>query len=126
MPTADLYLRLSLDHERATSIDRQADECRRWCQVNGLDVRSVHVDRGVSGYRPQARREGFDAALAAITSGAVSTLVVWKLDRLSRPRHRAGRAGARRPGTLRRAARFSDGRLGHRDAARPDGRGHAV
>lgn len=84
MPNADLYLRLSLDREGATSITRQEDECRRWCSANALAVRQVHVDRGVSGYLRRAHREGFDAALAAVTAGDVGTLVVWKLDRLSR------------------------------------------
>jgi site-specific DNA recombinase len=84
--TADLYLRLSLDHPGATAIERQGAECRRWCAANGLSVRRVHVDRGVSGYseREQAHRDGFTAALNAVACGQTSTLVVWKLDRLSR------------------------------------------
>jgi site-specific DNA recombinase len=84
MRTADLYLRLSLDHEGATSIARQEDECHRWCDAHDLEVRKVHIDRGVSGFMPRAHREGFDAALAAVTAGEVGVLVVWKLDRLSR------------------------------------------
>lgn len=84
MATADLYLRLSLDFEGATSIDRQEVDCRRWCAAHDLIVREVHVDRGVSGYSAGAHRSGFDAALAAVSCGEVATLVVWKLDRLSR------------------------------------------
>lgn len=84
MTTADLYLRLSLDFEGATSIDRQAADCRRWCAANGLTVRKVHVDRGISGFSETAQRDGFECALAAVMDGEVSTLVVWKLDRLSR------------------------------------------
>lgn len=84
MTTADLYLRLSLDYEGATSIDRQEVECGRWCAANGMTVRRVHVDRGVSGYAATAHRDGFDAAVAAVGAGEVMTLVVWKLDRLSR------------------------------------------
>ncbi|WP_375477529.1 recombinase family protein [uncultured Jatrophihabitans sp.] len=81
---ADLYLRLSIDHERATAIERQEAECRRWCLEHDLTVRRVHVDRGVSGFSTTAHRDGFEAALAAVVTGEVSTLVVWKLDRLSR------------------------------------------
>ena len=84
MATADLYLRLSVDFEGATSIDRQEADCRRWCAANGLVVRRVHVDRGISGFAETAHRDGFDAALAAVAAGEVDTLVVWKLDRLSR------------------------------------------
>ena len=74
--TADLYLRLSLDFQGATSIDRQEVDCRRWCHLHGLTVRRVHVDRGVSGYSETAHRDGFDAALAAVTAGETNTLVV--------------------------------------------------
>jgi site-specific DNA recombinase len=84
--SADLYLRLSLDHPGATAIERQEVECRRWCAENGVSVRKVHTDRGVSGFseRAQAHRDGFTAALNAVAHGQTRTLVVWKLDRLSR------------------------------------------
>lgn len=80
---ADLYLRLSLDREGKTAIDRQEADCRAWCERNGITVRKVHIDRGRSGYK-NVTRQGFDAALTAVTSGIVGVLVVWKLDRLSR------------------------------------------
>lgn len=80
--TADLYLRLSVDFEGA--IERQEAGCRRWCAANGLKVRRVHVDRGISGYSTLARRDGFDAALQRVITREVPTLVVWKLDWLSR------------------------------------------
>ncbi|MFE9990716.1 recombinase family protein [Streptomyces sp. NPDC005381] len=79
----DLYLRSSLDRDGKTAIERQEADCRAWAERNGLTVRKVHVDRGRSGYKA-VERSGFDAALAAATSGVVGTLVVWKLDRLSR------------------------------------------
>ncbi|MGQ4346673.1 recombinase family protein [Streptomyces sp. SAS_275] len=79
----DLYLRSSLDRDGKTAIERQEADCRAWTERNGLTVRKVHVDRGRSGYKA-VERSGFDAALAAATSGVVGTLVVWKLDRLSR------------------------------------------
>lgn len=80
---ADLYLRLSLDREGKTAIERQESDCRAWAAQHGLVVRQVHVDRGRSGYKDVARN-GFDAATLAVTSGGVPTLIVWKLDRLSR------------------------------------------
>ncbi|NUK09006.1 recombinase family protein [Streptomyces lunaelactis] len=79
----DLYLRLSLDRDGKTAIERQEADCRAWAERNGLTVRKVHIDRGRSGYKA-VERKGFAAALAAVTSGVVGTLVVWKLDRLSR------------------------------------------
>ncbi len=81
--TADLYLRLSLDREGKTAIDRQEADCRAWAERNGLTVRKVHIDRGRSGYK-NVSRKGFDAAITAATAGVVGVLIVWKLDRLSR------------------------------------------
>ncbi|MGW3045125.1 recombinase family protein [Kitasatospora sp. NPDC001159] len=79
----DLYLRLSLDRDGKTAIDRQEADCRAWAERNGLTVRKVHIDRGRSGYKDVSRK-GFDDALTAVTSGVVGVLLVWKLDRLSR------------------------------------------
>ena len=79
----DLYLRLSLDRDGKTAIERQEADCRAWAERNGLTVRKVHIDRGRSGYK-SVECKGFDAALAAVTAGVVGTLIVWKLDRLSR------------------------------------------
>ncbi|MFD4571989.1 recombinase family protein [Streptomyces sp. NPDC058417] len=79
----DLCLRLSLDRDGKTAIERQEADCRAWAERNGLTVRKVHIDRGRSGYKT-VERKGFDAALAAVTAGVVGTLIVWKLDRLSR------------------------------------------
>ncbi|MFF1644935.1 recombinase family protein [Streptomyces sp. NPDC058240] len=79
----DLYLCLSLDRDGKTAIERQEADCRAWAERNGLTVRKVHMDRGRSGYKA-VERKGFDAALAAVTAGVVGTLIVWKLDCLSR------------------------------------------
>ncbi|MEU7294029.1 recombinase family protein [Streptomyces exfoliatus] len=79
----DLYLRLSLDRDGKTAIERQEADCRAWAERNGLTVRKVHIDRGRSGYK-NVSRKGFEAAVTAITAGVVGVLVVWKLDRLSR------------------------------------------
>jgi site-specific DNA recombinase len=81
---ADLYLRVSIDLSGKSTIDLQEADCRAWADKNGLTVRAVHVDRGRSGYREGVERRGFDAALTAVSSGIVATLLVWKLDRLSR------------------------------------------
>ncbi|MEV8514303.1 recombinase family protein [Dactylosporangium sp. NPDC051484] len=80
---ADLYLRLSLDREGKTAIERQEADCRAWAARNGLEVRAVHIDRGRSGFKA-VDRKGFDAAISALTTGTVGTLIVWKVDRLSR------------------------------------------
>jgi site-specific DNA recombinase len=79
----DLYLRIS--HGRpGAGLDVQERDCREWAERHGLTVRAVHVDLGRSGFNETVERHGFEAALTAVTSGVVGTLVVWKLDRLSR------------------------------------------
>ncbi|MER8183433.1 recombinase family protein [Kitasatospora sp. NPDC094015] len=79
----DLYLRLSLDRDGKTAIERQEADCRAWAERHGLTVRKVHIDRGRSGFK-DVERKGFDSAIAAVTADVVGTLIVWKLDRLSR------------------------------------------
>jgi len=82
---ADLYLRVSVDRPGQTAIERQEVDCRSWAGQEELKVRRVHVDRGQSAYLDApGRRQGLREALAAVSSGVVGTLVVWKLDRLSR------------------------------------------
>jgi DNA invertase Pin-like site-specific DNA recombinase len=80
----DFYLRLSNADETADSLDRQERDLREWARREGLTVRKVWSDYGRSGYKKDVRRDGFDAAVKAVISGDVSTLAVWKLDRLSR------------------------------------------
>lgn len=101
---ADLYLRISIDREGKTAIERQEIDCREWAGGHHLEVRQVHVDRGRSGYLGPAGREGLNAALAAVSSGVVGTLVVWKLDRLSRQ-------GIEQIGQLLKKIDEADGRL---------------
>lgn len=83
MPTAAVYCRLSQDRDDQTSTGRQEHECRSWATRNGLDVEEVYVDRGASGYRAGAARPAFDEALGWVKRTG-ETLIVWKLDRLSR------------------------------------------
>ena len=80
----DLYLRLSVDRDGTDSLERQEADLRAWAAGASLTVRRVWRDAGKSGYKHGVLREGFDAAVAAVTSGEVATLAVWKLDRLSR------------------------------------------
>ncbi|HTF11042.1 MAG TPA: recombinase family protein, partial [Asanoa sp.] len=87
---ADLYLRQSLDREGKTAIERQEADCRRWGEQNNLEVRAVHVDRVLSAFKP-IDRKGFEAAISALRTRTVGTLIVWKVDRLSR--HGMGQVG---------------------------------
>ncbi|ALO09583.1 resolvase domain-containing protein [Streptomyces venezuelae] len=71
-------------------------------------------------------RKGFDAALAAATSGVVGTLIVWKLDRLSR--RGIGQVGKVLDDIEKAGGRLADARrphlargMGGRDERRPAG-----
>jgi DNA invertase Pin-like site-specific DNA recombinase len=103
-PTVDLYLRLSVDREGKDSLERQEADLRAWAAREGLTVRKVWADAGKSGYKADVVRPGFNAAVAAITSGEVGALAVWKLDRL-------GRRGAGQIGLLLDQVEAMGGRL---------------
>lgn len=83
MPTCAVYARLSQDRDDQTSTSRQEHECRAWADRAGLDVAEVFVDTGRSGYRRGVERPAFEEALEWLRRTG-ETLVVWKLDRLSR------------------------------------------
>ncbi|MCR2785426.1 MULTISPECIES: DNA-processing protein DprA [unclassified Microbacterium] len=79
----DLYLRLSIDRDGSDSIERQEADLRAWAVSQGLAVRKVWIDRGISGFKKVSRPE-FDKAIDALAKGEATVLAVWKLDRLSR------------------------------------------
>jgi DNA invertase Pin-like site-specific DNA recombinase len=80
---AALYLRLSKDHVEQTSTARQEAEAREHAEQLGLEVSEVFSDL-LSGFRRDVARPGFEAAVDWVTAEPGRTLVVWKLDRLSR------------------------------------------
>jgi DNA invertase Pin-like site-specific DNA recombinase len=80
----DLYVRLSNADDTADSLERQERDLREWAARENLTVRNVWKDYGRSGFKRDVRRDGFESALKAVLSGEVTTLAVWKLDRLSR------------------------------------------
>lgn len=80
---AALYLRLSKDRVDQTSTARQEADSRAHAEREGLEVGEVFSDL-LSGFQRDVARPGFDAAVAWVTDGPGRTLIVWKLDRLSR------------------------------------------
>ena len=83
MNTAAIYTRLSLADENSTSTSRQKKECEDHAKSLGLEVVKVFNDEGISGFKDVERPE-FDEAIEALVRGEFDTLIVWKLDRLSR------------------------------------------
>ena len=83
MNRAGIYARLSNADENSTSTKRQEKDCREHAKSLGLEVVDEFVDEGISGYR-DVERPAFDEAIEALVRGDFDTLIVWKLDRLTR------------------------------------------
>jgi DNA invertase Pin-like site-specific DNA recombinase len=83
MELVDIYVRLSIFDESKDGMDRQESDLRDWASTKNMAVRKVWRDPGVSAYK-NTRRKDFENAVSAVVTGEVSTLLVWKLDRLSR------------------------------------------
>jgi len=90
---AGLYDRLSLakltDEATDDAQSRQQQRSHAFATAAGWDVVKVFSDVDVGAYRAPGRkappkREGFEAALAAIEAGEIDALVFFKLDRLCR------------------------------------------
>jgi DNA invertase Pin-like site-specific DNA recombinase len=78
------YVRVSTQ-EQATegvSLDTQRDKLRSYCKSNNIKLIDILADEGVSG--STLERPGLQAALHLISRGRANTLIVAKLDRLSR------------------------------------------
>ncbi|MGD9705225.1 MAG: recombinase family protein [Acidimicrobiia bacterium] len=80
---AAILVRLSKDHEAATSNARQMADLLEHAQRESLNVVHRWVEVG-SGYRKEVSRPMFQAAMDWTTATSGRTLLVWKLDRLSR------------------------------------------
>ena len=80
-----IYARLSRDPDgTATATARQEADCRALCDREGWTVGRVYVDSDLSGFDPRTTRPAFEEMVDDLTSGHISAVVVWKLDRLSR------------------------------------------
>ena len=82
--TAIGYVWVSMQ-EQATegvSLDTQRDRLRLYCKSNDIKLIEIVADEGISG--STLNRPGLQAALQMIKRGRANTLIVAKLDRLSR------------------------------------------
>ena len=80
MPKIACYCRVS---SRSQKSDSQRSEIQRWLKGNGFKKSQVEwFEDKVSG--KSMKRPAFDQLQEAIFNGEVKTVVVWKLDRISR------------------------------------------
>ena len=82
--TAIGYVRVSTQEQvsEGVSLDAQRDRLKGYCKLNGIKLIDIKADEGVSG--GTLERPGLQAALAMLRRGTANTLIVVKLDRLSR------------------------------------------
>src|SRR5439155_10918586 len=84
MATVGVYTRLSLDRDGTKEgPDRQEAACRRLASERGWTVVDVYEDRDISAYSGKVRPE-YDRLMADVAAGRIDTILVWKLDRLTR------------------------------------------
>lgn len=82
--TAIGYIRVSTYEQvqDGVSLDAQRDRLRAYCKGIGVKLIDIYADEGISGGTME--RPGLQRALRALTRGRADTLVVTKLDRLTR------------------------------------------
>jgi len=78
------YVRVSTQEQASegVSLDAQRDRLRAYCKLNSIKLIDIKADEGISG--GTLERPGLQAALAMLRRGTANTLIVVKLDRLSR------------------------------------------
>ena len=78
------YVRVSTDKQadRGVSLEAQTEKVRAMAVVHGTDLVDVIVDAGESA--KSLNRPGMTRLLSLVDSGAVSTVIIAKLDRLTR------------------------------------------
>ena len=82
--TAIGYVRVSTQEQvtEGVSLDAQRDRLRAYCKLHAIKLIDIKADEGISG--STLERPGLQAALQMIKRGRANTLLVAKLDRLSR------------------------------------------
>jgi site-specific DNA recombinase len=82
---AIIYARYSWRPDHISeSAEQQVEECRKYCDLRGLEVVGEFRDEEVSGGKPFEERPGGGAAYRELLKSRPCALVVSKLDRLSR------------------------------------------
>ena len=78
------YCRVSTEEQAAEgfSIGGQADKLRAYAEIHDLGEVTIVADPGKSG--KDLARPGLQQVLAMVEAGHVGSLLVWRLDRLSR------------------------------------------
>ena len=82
-PKTAIYARVSSDDGSALGVRRQEADCRKLAKSRKLDVSGAFVDNDTSAFARKPR-PAFEAMLAAIGAGEITTVLAWANDRLYR------------------------------------------
>ena len=75
-----VYARQSIDKKDSISIDTQIEYCRH--EAANTDNIKTYVDKGYSG--KNTNRPAFEQMMSDISAGLITTVIVYRLDRVSR------------------------------------------
>lgn len=78
------YIRVSKEREGMISPEIQRDSITRYCESRGWTVLETFTDIDLSGKLPPEKRPGLQELLSRAQSGECDTVVVYRVDRLSR------------------------------------------
>jgi DNA invertase Pin-like site-specific DNA recombinase len=83
---AAAYLRVSTDQqaESGYGLDVQRDKITTWARANGYRITAWHSDEGISGTAGLDGRPGLAGCFRDVEASPGTTLLVYRLDRLSR------------------------------------------
>lgn len=84
MKAAGLYIRVSTEEQakEGYSIDAQRNKLTAYCQIHDIDILGYYIDDGISG--KSLERPRVKELIADIKAKRIDTIVVFKLDRLTR------------------------------------------
>lgn len=84
MKTVGIYVRVSTTEqaEEGYSIEQQKDKLSKFCEIKDWNVKDIYVDAGFTG--SNIKRPGMEKLISDIENKNIDTVLVYKLDRLSR------------------------------------------
>jgi len=80
----DVYARQSRKGDKQKSTPGQVAACRAVLAERGLTPGAVHVDDGKSAWNAKVKRDGWDALMTRLETGAAAGCIVYELSRFSR------------------------------------------
>ncbi|MDK8764088.1 recombinase family protein [Corynebacterium sp. MSK218] len=81
---AVIYTRISKDLRDGSGVDRQKDECRKYCEARDYLIVDVLEDNDISAFDRKKKRPAYEQLLDMARRGDMDVIVAWHTDRLYR------------------------------------------